>query len=120
MLNILQKASLHSDTTLELAWREIKNGTSKSIQYKTLRRWVVKKPTDLEEVRKRILFLKKKAALMRLYYFKIWLYPFDRNDVYNLVETYFKPRWAEKLGKRKPEILTKARAAALSHKQKSF
>jgi hypothetical protein len=63
-------------------------------------------------------------------------YPFDRNDVLNLIETYYKfsktknpfpsgrpgkdfirqfeKRWANELGKRKPEVLTIARAKDLS------
>ncbi len=64
-------------------------------------------------------------------------YPFDRCDLVNMVQGYFestsKPnpfpkncpgpdwirnferRWSKELGKRKPEILTKSRAASLTN-----
>ena len=104
----------------------------------TVRRWVIKQPSHAGPGRKSFLTTdEEKCIVVALQFLGKCGFPFDRRDVLNLVESYlnenpnsqkpfpngkpgiewirgFEKRWKHELGKRKAEILTKARASDLN------
>lgn len=142
---VRKKESAYSDATLKLAILEVEKGKSiylaaqeHKIPYHTLRRWVIKKPSHIGSGRKPWLTEDEELCIVQSLKFLAQCgHPFDRTDLSNLIEGYFKlptsrkspfggkspgieylrnfeKRWAQELTKRKPELLTKARAASLS------
>lgn len=107
-----------------------KNG----IPEQTLRRWIVKSPSHQGPGRSPFLSQEEEKCIVQAVKFlsKCGI-PFNRKDILNVVETYllsskelshlfpngkpgiewvrgFEKRWKGEIGKRKPELLTKARA----------
>lgn len=130
----------YSDASLQLALLEVEKGKSIysaaqefGIPYETLRKWVTNRPSHRGPGRGTYLSSDEEKCIVEgLKFLAKCGFPFDRNDVLNLIETYFKSsqdknpfpsgrpgkdfirqfekRWANELGKRKPELLTTARA----------
>jgi hypothetical protein len=108
------------------------------IPYHTLRRWVIKKPSHMGSGRKPWLTEDEVLCIVQSLKFLTQCgNPFHSTDLSNLIEGYFKlptsrkspfggkspgieylrnfeKSWAQEMTKRKPELLTKARAASLS------
>ena len=127
---------------MELALKEVENGKpiraaarQYNILFETLRRWVNKTPTHKGSGRNTILTKEEEHCIVvALKFLADCGFPFDRQDVLNIAHEYmklnsnhknnlklgiewlrgFEKRWNNELTKRKPELLTKSRAAALS------
>lgn len=109
----------------------------KKIPYETLRRWVVQTPKRVGSGRLPVLTADEERLIVRtLCYLADSGFPWDRSDLISMVKCFiqetgrpnpfkdncpgedwiigFEKRWKGKLSKRKPELLTKARAEGLT------
>ena len=109
----------------------------KKIPYETLRRWVVQTPKRVGSGRLPLLTSDEERLIARtLCYLAESGFPWDRSDLISMVKCFiqktgrpnpfkdnwpgedwiigFEKRWRGELSKRKPELLTKARAEGLT------
>lgn len=138
---VKKRVSSYSDTDLELAILDVKKGKTilaaarqYAIPFETLRRWITCPPSHKKSGRSTILTPEEEICIVQALEFLAKCgYPLDRQDVINIAQQYiksckdtkceslgvewargFEKRWANRLAKRKPELLTKARANDLS------
>uniref|UniRef100_A0A1B6JFL2 DDE-1 domain-containing protein n=2 Tax=Homalodisca TaxID=139475 RepID=A0A1B6JFL2_9HEMI len=141
---IKKKTQKYDEDSLKEAVKEVDNGSSVyaaarkyNIPYETLRRWSENPPKTPGSGKATVLSKEEENYIVEaLLYAAKCGYPLDRKDLQYMVCSYvksvgrktpfkddmpgydflrgFEKRWAHELSKRKPEILTKARAEGLS------